>query len=229
MLYRRMLFSLSLLCAQVSAQSIISTHSGLIHFLEGSVFLDDRLLAPSYGRFSEISENSVLRTELGRAEVLLTPNTFLRIGENSAVRMISSNLSDTQVEFLNGSAILQSNDIPLPDNSVTLIYKGWKIRQPKQGLYRIDSDPPRLKMYNGDCEVTLDGKTMAVNERSLISFPDAVVTESFTTDTDALDRWADKRSRATSAALTAGTSSGSKKSGSPRAHPSVPALPRRTW
>jgi hypothetical protein len=224
-----MLFSLSLFCAQISAQSVISTHSGLIHYSEGLVFIDDRPLAPSYGRFSEISENSVLRTEQGRAEVLLTPNTFLRIGENSAVRMISSDLSDTQVEFLKGSAILQSNDIPLPDNSVTLIYKGCDIRLPKQGLYRVDSEPPRLKMYNGDSEVSFDGKTVVVSERNLFSFPDAVVSERFARETDALDRWADKRSRATSAALTAGTSSGSKKSGGPHAHPPVPVLPRRTW
>jgi hypothetical protein len=228
MLSRWILSTLVLLSVQASGQSVISTHSGLIHFSEGFVFVDDRPLPPSYGRFSEISENSVLRTEQGRAEVLLTPGTFLRMGENSAIRMISIGLADTQVDFLKGSAILQSKD-PLPDNSVTLIYKGWKIRQPKQGLYRIDSDPPRLKMYNGDCEVTLDGKTVAVNERSLISFPDGVVTERFTTDTDALDRWADKRSRATSAALSAGTSSGSKKSGGPRSHPSTPVLPRRTW
>jgi hypothetical protein len=229
MLSRRMLFSLSLLCAQVSAQSVISTHSGLIHFSEGLVFIDDRPLTPSYGRFSEISENSVLRTEQGKAEVLLTPGVFLRMGENSAIRMISSNLSNTQVEFLKGSAILQSMDILPPDNSVILIYKGWQIRLQQQGLYRVDSDPPQLKVYNGDSEVSLDGKTMVVSERNLFSFPDAVVSERFANETDALDRWADKRSRATSAALTAGASSGSKKSGGPRAHPSVPALPRRTW
>ena len=227
--YWRILYTIALLCVQVSGQSVISTHSGLIHFSEGLVFIDDQPLAPSYGRFSEISENSVLRTEQGKAEVLLTPGVFLRIGENSAIRMISVDLSDTQVEFLKGSAILQSKDIPLPDNSVVLIYKGCKIRLPKQGVYRLDSEPPRLKAYNGDSEVTLDSKTVVVNERSLISFPDGVVTERFTTETDALDRWASKRSRATSAALTAGTSSGSKKNGGPRGHPSTPVLPRRTW
>ena len=229
MLSRWILSTLALFCVQASGQSVISAHSGLIHFSEGLIFIDDQLLAPSYGRFSEISENSVLRTEQGKAEVLLTPNTFLRIGENSAVRMISSNLSDTQVEFLKGSVILQSNDIPLPDNSVILIYRGWKIRLPQQGVYRIDSEPPRLKAYNGDSEITLDSKTVVVNEGSLFSFPDAVVSERFAKETDALDRWADKRSRATSAALSAGTSSGSKKSGGSRAHPPVPVLPRRTW
>ena len=167
----RIPFSLSLLRAQVSAQSIISIHSGLIHYSEGLIFIDDRPLAPSYGRLSEISANSVLRTEQGKAELLLTPNTFLRIGENSDIRLISSNLSDTQVEFLKGSAILQSNDIPLTDNSVMLIYKGSEIRLPKQGLYRINSEPPRLKMYSGDSEVTLEGKPVAVSERRLFSVP----------------------------------------------------------
>src|SRR5258706_5743574 len=146
MVDRRMLSTLALLSVQFSGQSVISTHSGLIHFSEGWVFIDDRPLAPSYGRFSEISENSVLRTEQGKAEVLLTPGVFLRIGDNSAIRMISSSLSDTQVEFLKGSAILQSKDIPLLDNSVILIYRGWKIRLQQQGIYRIDSEQSRLKM-----------------------------------------------------------------------------------
>ena len=43
-----------------------------------------------------------LRTEEGRAEVLLTPGVFLRLGENSSFRMITNRLIDTRLEFLSG-------------------------------------------------------------------------------------------------------------------------------
>src|ERR1700691_1875481 len=88
------------------AQSVISAHSGLIHFADGSVFLDDQRVEQKTGKFDQMKNGSELRTEEGRAEVLLTPGTFLRVGANSAVRMISNDLDNTRVELLNGSAVL---------------------------------------------------------------------------------------------------------------------------
>src|ERR1700735_3738192 len=59
-----------------SAQSVISAHSGLIHFSEGSVYLDDQRVEQKTGKFGQMNNGSELRTEEGRAEVLLTPGTF---------------------------------------------------------------------------------------------------------------------------------------------------------
>src|ERR1700733_3757625 len=88
------------------AQSVISAHSGLIHFSDGSVFLDDQRIEQKTGKFDQMNNGSELRTHDGRAEVLLTPGTFLRVGSNSAVRMLSNKLEDTRVELLRGSAVL---------------------------------------------------------------------------------------------------------------------------
>src|SRR5690349_13039232 len=103
-----------------SAQSVVSTHSGLIYFFEGSVFLGDQPLQQKFGSFPDIGEGRQLRTEHGRAEVLLTPGVMLRIDENSAIRLISDKLSDTRVELLGGSGILES-DGSEADPSDTLI------------------------------------------------------------------------------------------------------------
>src|SRR2546429_3861810 len=48
--------------------------------------------------FPDVKENWQLRTEEGRAEVLLTPGVFLRVSENSAIRMIANRLIDTRVD-----------------------------------------------------------------------------------------------------------------------------------
>src|SRR5713226_3930888 len=81
------------------AQTVISAHSGLIHYVEGRVLLDGKPVEVKITSFPEIKEGKEFRTEDGRAEVLLNPGVFLRMGENSAIRMVSNKLSDSRVEF----------------------------------------------------------------------------------------------------------------------------------
>ena len=81
---------------------MISARSGLIHYVEGQVYLGDQPVETKFGNFPEVKENQQLRTEEGRAEVLLTPGVFLRLGENSSFRMITNRLIDTRLELLSG-------------------------------------------------------------------------------------------------------------------------------
>ena len=65
--------------------------------------------------------------------MLLTPGVFVRIGEWSTIRMIANQLSDTRVELLAGSAVVDSAE-PSSGTSVTLIYKNWSVRFLEQGV-----------------------------------------------------------------------------------------------
>jgi len=151
------LSALALAALPAFGQSVISTHSGLVYFFDGSVFIDGQQQEQKFGRFPDIGEGRELRTEHGRAEVLLTPGVFLRLGDNSSIRMLSNKLSDTRVELLGGSAILESNEAT-PDTSVKLIRKNWQVRVPQLGVYRINSEPPQVQVYKGEVEVaTADG------------------------------------------------------------------------
>jgi hypothetical protein len=123
-------------------QAVISTRSGVVHFFEGTVTVAGQPLESHFGKFTSIPEGAELRTEQGRAEVLLTPGVFLRVGEKSAIRMVASALANTRVELLAGSAIVESAE-SAAGTSVTLMYKNWNMRQPHEGSYRVDSDPPR--------------------------------------------------------------------------------------
>ena len=184
--------------APASAQSVVSTHSGVVHFFEGSVFMGDRPMEQKFGRFPEVPEGVQLRTEQGRAEVLLTPGAFLRIGENSAIRMISSQLSDTRVELLAGSAILESTQYS-KDTSVTLIYKDWRVQLPAEGLYRLDAQPPLLRVYQGSAQVAAGDSGSGVHVRSGERLPlaEVLVAEAFKEDSgDAFSDWAVRRSGA---------------------------------
>jgi ferric-dicitrate binding protein FerR (iron transport regulator) len=120
------LSAITLLTLPVQAQSVISTHSGIVYFFEGSVYLGDQVLQPHPGKFSSVPPGAELRTAEGRAEVLLTPGVFVRIGARSAIRMVANELSDTRVELLAGSALVDSAE-PNSGTSVTLIYKNWSV------------------------------------------------------------------------------------------------------
>ena len=183
------------------AQSVISTHSGVIHFFEGNVYLGDQALEAHLGRFPSVPQGGELRTVEGRAEVLLTPGVFLRMGERTAIRMIANDLADTQVELQAGSVIVDAGE-PNLNTSVTLIYKEWRTHILQKGVYRIDSDPARLSVRQGRAEVFagVGRQPVSVEQGMSLPFAGVLVTErSSEPSKDALNDWADGRGQSITA------------------------------
>jgi hypothetical protein len=186
-----------------SAQSVTSAHSGTLHYFDGDVSIDGAAVQAQVGRFSEIKEQSVLRTRQGRAEVLLTPGVFLRIGENSAIKMLDNRLIATRVEIMSGNAMIESDDpqMSIKNSPVTLIYKDYEITLLKHGLVEISSDPSQMKVYNGEAQVVADKGRVTVTEGHLLPFSAALVAEKFNDKVgDDLYLWARDRGQAISAA-----------------------------
>jgi hypothetical protein len=188
------------------AQSVISTHSGVVHFFEGTVFLGDQPLESHLGRYPSVPKGAELRTANGRAEVLLTPGVFLRMKDHSAIRMVANDLADTQVELLAGSIIVESGE-PNSGTSVTLIYQGWGIHLLRKGTCRIDSEPPRLWVRQGELEVFSkdDRQPVAVEAGMSLSLGDVLARDvlaperSIGEPKDKLQDWANGRSESISA------------------------------
>jgi hypothetical protein len=178
-----------------SAQAVISTHAGVVQYVEGRALLADKPVEPKFGQFPDIKENQEFRTEDGRAEILLTPGVFLRIGENSSIRMLSTRLTDARVEVLSGSAIIESTEIP-KDNAVELVYKKDSVRLTKQGLYRIDTEPARFAVYEGEGVVTDPSGQLTLHNGKQTPLGAVLQAENFDRkpeDQDALYRWSDRR------------------------------------
>lgn len=205
---------LALSVTGLNAQSIISAHSGVLHYSEGDVTIDGQAPHQKAGTFAEVKEKQDLQTEVGRAEVLLTPGVFLRVGENSGVRMLSNKLTDTQVEFLKGSAIVDFVEVA-KDNQVTMNYQDYKVTFVKKGIYRFDSAPAEFKVYTGEAMVTRGGNTINLKDGRAVPFTPALVSEKFDNRTgDALYRWAKRRSEYIAVAnLSAARKAGSAGSG----------------
>ncbi len=185
--------ALALSATGAFAQQMISARAGMIHYVEGKVFLGNEQLDGKFGNFPQIKENQVVRTEEGRVEVLLTPGVFLRAGENSSFRMITNRLIDTRLEFLTGSAIVESDDM-LKDNSVTIVAKDATVHLRKSGVYRFDAEPGQLRVFKGAVDVEANNKTFELKEgRELGLSGDMAATKFDTKDSDALSRWSYRR------------------------------------
>src|SRR5579862_7552067 len=145
-----LLFSLA---PRTAAQSVISAHSGVIHYVEGDVSVDGTPVHPKFAEFPDVRAGQVVATAEGRAEILLTPGVFLRIAENSSVRMLSNALADTRLEVVSGSALVEVGEL-LEHNAISFEASGVHMELAKKGLYRIDASPASLRVYEGQVRVT---------------------------------------------------------------------------
>jgi hypothetical protein len=192
--------ALTLSSASVFAQSVISAKSGLVHYIEGDVSVDAKPVSDKVGVFADVKKGGELTTGLGRAEVLLTPGVFLRVGEQSAFRMQETSLQDTRVEFESGKVMVES-DTPMKDNLVTIVYKDYATTFRTHGLYEFQSEPAQLKVYAGEAQVTAGGQTVIVKEGRILVFTAALAEEKFNPkEGDALYRWSKLRSEYVSVA-----------------------------
>ena len=125
---------------------------GALNYIEGQASLGAQALnAQSVGRV-EIQPGEVLTTRAGKAEVLLTPGVFLRIGDDSAVRMISPSLTDTELNLEKGRATVEVDEIHR-ENDLLVDEDGAKTRLLKTGLYYFDADRAQVLVFDGMANV----------------------------------------------------------------------------
>jgi hypothetical protein len=190
----KVLMILALAALPMAAQPVISAKSGVVSYTEGAVKLADQSVEATATNFPEVKEKAILRTEDGRAEVLLTMGVILRMGENGSMLMLTNRLIDTRMELLSGSHIVEADEIQ-KDNNLTILAKESVVLVNKKGLYRFDVDQNRIKVYDGVASVEKNGQTILVGAgKSLALDSSSNTVEKFDKEnTDALDRWARRR------------------------------------
>jgi hypothetical protein len=136
-----------------------------------------------------------LRTEEGRAEILLAPGSFLRVGESTRVKMISNSIADVRLELFAGSALFEVTELE-KGNGITLLASGHTVTIRKNGLYRFDMDPkPMVRVYEGEAFVEQNGKTATLKEARAMALDGEFLAARFDNKVgDALNRWARRRS-----------------------------------
>ncbi len=190
----RWLFCAAVLSAPVLAQQVISAHSGLVHYVEGKVYVADQLVERKFGQFPLLRDGEEVRTEDGRAEVLLTPGVFMRIADHSSVRFVSTALSDTRAEVLTGSIMVECDELH-KGNAVTLLYKGNAISIEKHGLYRLETAPAQFRVYDGEATVEAASGPLTLKKGKGTSLDGVLLAEKFDVkQRDELYAWSAERS-----------------------------------
>jgi hypothetical protein len=156
---RKLLISLSLATASYAAIA----RPGTINYTEGNVTLNGAAVATKSLGSAELAPGQLLETGAGKAEMLLTPGVFLRLGDQSAVRMVSPSLTDTRVELVRGRALLEV-DLLEKENQLDIQDHGVDVRIQKKGIYGFNADQPLLAVYDGKATAQLDDRAVEVDK-----------------------------------------------------------------
>jgi hypothetical protein len=108
--------------------------------------------------------------------------------------MLTNRLIDTRLELLTGSAVVEADEIA-KDTNVTLVCKDGTVLLGKKGLYRLDTAPARLKVFDGLATVQIAGQNVLVAGGKMLSLGGAMASiEKFNKEeTDSLDNWSRRR------------------------------------
>ena len=199
MAFWRQFLIMPLACFLAGAQTVVSVNSGVVNYFQGSVLIDGVKLEQKFGTFPMLQVGSILKTEEGRAEVLLTPGAILRLDQHSSIRMLSNLLTDTKIEFLGGSAILDSAAAESVKD-LLVKYRTDDVRLLQPGAYRIDAEPPTLRVYSGEVEIANQTKKTAIDSSHLFFFDAGLDTPNYGNDSDDdFYQWAQDRNEAITA------------------------------
>jgi hypothetical protein len=111
---------------------------------------------------SQLHEGQVIETGNGKAEMLLTPGVFLRLGDNSAVRMISPTLATTEVEIVRGRADVEVDQL-FKQNNLRVKMRGNETHLLRTGLYAFNFESGIVQVFDGKAAVLpVDGRQKAI-------------------------------------------------------------------
>lgn len=197
---RRVLFALTAmgsLSVAALAQNVVSARAGLVNYTEGAVMLREEPVQLSTKQpYLEMKDGDVVHTSRGRAEVLLSPGVIMRLAEDSAVRLVSGSLTNTQVEVLEGDVIIEAAEI-YEGGRVVIKLAGREAEVIKTGIYRFTADPAELRVYEGRIQVSSDNpdRPVIAKKGAVLALSSNMAARKFDADLgDTFYRWASRRS-----------------------------------
>jgi hypothetical protein len=147
---------------------------------------------------AEVGRDQILQTDRGRAEMLLTPGVFVRLDEHSAVRMVSPELIDTQVEVTKGRALIEVTDL-LKNNHLVVRDNAAAATLKKNGVYAFNADQPYVRVFDGKADVVQNDQRVELNKGKEVNLNQSLKVQKFdrkaAQESDPLYRWSSLRSQ----------------------------------
>jgi FecR protein len=141
---------------------------GSINYVESQATLERQPLTPESAGVALLDRGQILTTQAGKVEVLLTPGVFLRISDNSEVKMISPDLTNIEVEVNQGRAMVEVTDIS-KDNTIRIDLAGSNTQLLKNGLYDFDANQSTVRVFKGKAEVLVNNQKVALGNNREVS------------------------------------------------------------
>jgi len=155
---------LGLTVASLSARATEPARPGSINYIEGSVSLDGHALSAKDVGNLDLDSGQVLSTGQGKAEMLLTPGVYVRLDNNSAVKMVSPDLTQTQVEVTQGKAGVEVDEI-FKQNNIQVALDQVPTELLTDGYYEFNAGTGTVMVFRGKAAVELgDGRTREVKD-----------------------------------------------------------------
>src|SRR5579859_6511274 len=148
---------------------------GTLNYVEGKVSIGSQNVDSSAIGTAQVRMGESLTTRVGKAEVLLTPGVFLRVGDNSSVKMIATSITNTEVAVDRGHAMIEVAEIH-PENDIRVEADGETTQLLKTGLYDFDVNQQEMRVFDGKARVHEPERFVNVKggrEVSLLSGPEA--------------------------------------------------------
>jgi len=171
---------------------------GTINYIEGQAAIGAQALNERSVGSTRLAAGQSLSTENGRAEILLTPGVFLRLGDHSSVQMISPGLADTIMTLSRGRAIVEVTFIR-PQNNIRIGENNSSAQLLKPGLYDFDSSRGLIRVFDGEAMVQSAGRQIELKSEHVLALNAAGKLKAQRFDrkaytTDDFYRWASLRS-----------------------------------
>jgi hypothetical protein len=184
------------LAALLSASLWAATpaHPGMLNYVEGQVAINGAPVTMKSVGSAEVEQGQVLETQHGKAEILLTPGVFLRLSDNSALRMDSAGLANTSVELLRGEAMVEATDVH-HGNNIQVTEGPAVTTLEKNGIYKFDANSGQVAVYDGKADVHERDNHVELKKGHEVSLAALTRTEKFDTKQgDDLYQWSSLRS-----------------------------------
>jgi len=145
---------------------------GTINYIEGAVNSGTETLSSKSVGTVALKAGQVLSTENGRVEVLLTPGVFLRLGNDTSVKMVSPSLLNTKVDVTSGEATVEVDEYHNEQN-LLIGEDGSTSYLVHTGLYDFDPQQGLIRVIKGQAVVVYNDRHVRVNPgREVNLFPE---------------------------------------------------------
>ena len=136
---------------------------GTLNYVEGQASIGDQTLNSQDVGNASLQNGEVLETGNGKAEILLMPGVYLRVGSNSSVKMISNSLINTEVTVNQGEAMVEVDQL-YNENNLRISQPGANTRIAKTGLYDFDASNGDVRVFDGKAVVRADDHDVTVKK-----------------------------------------------------------------